>query len=120
MITIVLSSCFINLYASDYCCCEEDDFFPSTGEVVIPSDSVLISYDDLRIVNSKLTELKYEKEINIKLREVVDNDKIIINNYKALNDNINKSYKNMKLQRNIFIGTSAFVLLATTLLIIFR
>ena len=88
-----------------------------TGVLVETNDSVLISYDDLRIVNSKLTELKYEKEINAKLREVVDNDKVIIDNYKSLNDNINTSYKKMKLQRNIFIGVAA-AFLATSIIFI--
>ena len=57
---IVLLNCSMNLLAND-------NLHPSTGELVELEDSVQISYDDLRIVNSKLIELKYTKEINSKL-----------------------------------------------------
>ena len=50
---IALLSYSINLYANNY-------HIPSTGEVV-REDSVLISYNDLKVVNGKLIELKYEK-----------------------------------------------------------
>ena len=52
---IVLLGCSINLLANNT---NIDSFHPSTGEVVQFKDSVLISYDDLRLVNSKLIELK--------------------------------------------------------------
>lgn len=75
----------------------------STGEV----DSVLISYDDLRTVNSKLVELKYEKEINAKLKEVIKNDSSIITTLETRNDilahenkrlnKVNKKYKRQRI-----------------------
>jgi hypothetical protein len=46
----------------------------STGDVV-PTDSVLVSYDDIRKTNSKLIELFYVKEENKKLKEIWESDK---------------------------------------------
>lgn len=74
----------------------------STGEL----DSVRVSYDDLRVVNSKLIELDYTKQINNKLYQIVHNDSIIINNYKIVNDNLNKAMIKYKRQRNITFVTA--------------
>ena len=57
---IVLLGYSTNLYASN----PTDYLNLSTEEIVIPEDSVLISYNDLRIVNSKLIQLDYEQQIN--------------------------------------------------------
>lgn len=92
----------MNLSAADinvYDACGE----PSTKT---QCDSVPISYDDLKIVNSKLIELEYEKDINKKLKEVVDNDKVIINNYAELNKKLNKDCRKAVMQRNICIGVA--------------
>lgn len=91
---------------------------PSTGEVVQPKDSVLISYDDLRLANSKLIELEYEKQINNNLRSIIFNDSIIIRDYKVLNERINKDCKKAIRQRNIAIGSAA-ILFITTILTLF-
>ena len=85
---IVLLSCSINLLA-------QNNKHSSTGEL----DSVRISYNDLRIVNSKLIELDYTKQI--KLYNIIRNDSIIINNYKNVNDNFNKTIGKYKRQRNV-------------------
>ena len=81
--------------------CQSNISLSSTGEQCGKSDSVLISYDDIRIVNSKLMQLKYEKEINDSLKVIINNDDKIIkeynNNIKLLNDKINK----VTTQRNI-------------------
>ena len=87
---IVLLSCSINLLA-------QNNKHSSTGEL----DSVRISYNDLRIVNSKLIELDYTKQINNKLYNIIRNDSIIINNYKNVNDNFNKTIGKYKRQRNV-------------------
>ncbi len=80
----------------------QNDNHSSTGEL----DSVRVSYDDLRIVNSKLVELDYTKQINNKLYQIVHNDSIVIDNYKNVNDNLNKSVIKYKRQRNVtFITT---------------
>lgn len=78
-----------------------------TGELQNFQDSVSISYDDLRIVNSKLIELKYTKIENSKLKTVVNTDSIIINKYIDINKNINKDCNKLRKQRNIalIVGT---------------
>lgn len=75
---------------------------PSTGE----RDSVLISYNDLRIVNSKLVELNYTKQINTKLKAIIANDSIIVSNYKSITNKLNTSCKTYKKQRNVVFITA--------------
>ena len=100
---IALLSYFTNLYANNY-------HISSTGEVG-KQDSIYISYTDLKIVNSKLIELKYEKETNTILRKIIKNDSIIIdtlivNNNKLTSDiqNLYKVNNKYKKQRNIGFG----------------
>lgn len=112
---IVLLGCFINLLANNT---NVDSLHLSTGDVVQPNDSVLISYDDLRLANSKLIELEYEKQINNNLRSVIYNDSIIIRDYQILNERINKDCKKVIRQRNIAIGGAA-VIFVTTILTLF-
>jgi 2-phosphoglycerate kinase len=88
--------------------------FPSTGELVY-SDSVLISYNDLRKANAKLIELKYEKQINDSLRSIIKNDDIIITKYKQLNTNINNKVNKYKKQRNIIATVSSIIVLVCVL-----
>ena len=92
---IVLLSYSINLLA-------QNNKHSSTGEL----DSVRVSYNNLRIVNSKLIELDYTKQINNKLYNIIHNDSIIINNYKSVNDNFNKTISKYKRQRNVAFVTS--------------
>ena len=112
---IALLGCSINLLANNT---NVDSLHLSTGDVVQPNDSVLISYDDLRLANSKLIELKYEKQINNNLRSVIYNDSIVIRDYQILNERINKDYKKVIRQRNIAIGGAA-VIFVTTILTLF-
>lgn len=111
---IVLLGCSINLLASsvDMTCTHL-----STGGVVV-EDSVLISYNDLRLANSKLIELDYEKKINTTLRTIVANDSIIIQHYKNNNTLLNKSYKKAIRQRNIAIGGGIVFSIVTLLLLL--
>lgn len=113
---IVLLSCSINLLASNI---NMNCAYLSTGGVVVENtivkDSVLVSYNDLRLANSKLIELNYEKKINNKLRSIITNDSIIIEDYKVLNERINKDCKKAISQRNIMFG-SATVLFITTII----
>lgn len=92
---IVLLSYSTNLLA-------QNNKHSSTGEL----DSVRVSYNDLRIVNSKLIELDYTKRINNKLYNIIHNDSIIINNYKSVNNNFNKTIIKYKRQRNVAFVTS--------------
>ena len=103
-----------NLYASN----QTDVLNLSTGEVFIPEDSVLISYDDLRIVNRKLIQLDYEKQINVNLRTIIKNDSIVIKDYKILNDRISKNCKKVVRQRNIAIGTGVLFFISSILLLV--
>lgn len=114
---IALLSCSINLYANDY-------HISSTGEVV-REDSVLISYDDLKVVNGKLIELKYEKETNNILRTIIRNDSLIIdtltvNNFKLTSEvqTLNKSNNKYKKQRNVGFCVGIVGIIATILMII--
>ena len=117
LITIALLSCFINLYPNDY-------HISSTGEVV-QEDSVFISYNDLKVVNGKLIELKYEKETNNILRTIIRNDSLIIDtliidNIRLTSDiqKLNKSNKKYKKQRNVGFGIGIVGIIITSLVLI--
>ena len=112
---IVLLGCSINLSANNT---SSEYSHPSTGEVVNRNDSVLISYDDLRLVNSKLIELDYEKQINTNLRNIIANDSIIIQNYQVLNDKLNKDCKKIVNQRNIIASCAALFIFTTIVLLV--
>ena len=114
---IALLSCSINLYASNY-------YISSTGEVV-QEDSVLISYNDLKVVNGKLIELKYEKETNNILRTIIRNDSLIIDtltvdNFKLTSEvqTLNKSNKKYKKQRNVGFGIGMVGIITTIFMLI--
>lgn len=103
--------------STSYCQSKDSVCIPSTGEVI--QDSVLISIDDIRKVNSKLIELNYEKEINDKLISVIDNDSIIIDALERRYNNsveaFNKQIKTIKKERNIYFCSSAIAVIALIL-----
>lgn len=103
-----------NLYANN----PTDSLNLSTGEQVVLKDSILIDYDDLRIVNSKLIQLEYEQQINTNLRNIIQNDSIIIRDYQVLNERINKDCKKAVRQRNIAIGAGALFFITSLLLLV--
>ena len=111
---IVLLGCSINLLASNK---HINGTHLSTGGVVV-EDSVLVSYNDLRLANSKLIELDYEKKINATLRSIIVNDSIIIQHYKTNNALLNKSYKKTIRQRNIAISGGIVFSIVTLLLLL--
>ena len=80
----------------------EADTISSTGELIAPPDSILVSIDDLRKANAKMVELKYEKEINDSLRSIIINDNKIIGEYNNINNSLQKQITQVKRQRNIF------------------
>ena len=88
--------------------CQSNVSLSSTGEQCGKSDSVLISYDDIRIVNSKLIQLKYEKEINDSLKVIINNDDKIIKEYNNNIKSFNTKIKKVTTQRNI-IGIGGIV-----------
>ena len=114
---IALLSYSINLYANDY-------HISSTGEVV-QEDSVFISYNDLKVVNGKLIELKYEKETNNVLRNIIRNDSLIIDTLTTDNirlisnvQTLNKSNNKYKKQRNVGFGIGIVGIITTILMLI--
>ena len=114
---IALLSYSINLYANDY-------HISSTGEVV-QEDSILVSYNDLKVVNGKLIELKYEKETNNILRTIIRNDSLIIDTLTTDNirlisnvQTLNKSNKKYKKQRNVGFGIGIIGIIITSLVLI--
>ena len=102
----------MNLLANDC------DTISSTGG----QDSILIAYDDLRKVNSKLIELDYERNINEHLKSIINNDSIAINNLRngisRINSDCERNTKRIKRQRNIAggIGIGAIILLIISIL----
>lgn len=114
---IALLSYSINLYANDY-------HISSTGEVN-KEDSILVSYNDLKVVNSKLIELKYEKETNNILKTIIRNDSLIIDTLTIDNlrltsevKTLNKSNKKYKKQRNVGFGIGIVGIITTILMLI--
>ena len=83
----------------------------STGDVY-PDDSVLVSYNDLRKANAKIVELKYTKEINSKLKDIIKNDSIIQVKQANIINTTNKKVKRFKNERNVFAGVSIISILA--------
>lgn len=114
---IVLLGYSINLSANNI---DVDSLHLSTGERVNLKDSVLISYDDLRLVNSKLIELDYEKQINNNLRSVIHNDSIVIRDYQVINERINKDCKKAVRKKNIAIGGAAFLFITTIITLLVK
>lgn len=84
---------------------------PFTG-VLEPTDTLVeVPLNTLRIANSKMLELKFEKEINGNLRQIITNDSIVINslqNKVAIEQNNAKKYKR---QRNVVGGTGIGLLI---------
>lgn len=110
----VLLSCSMNSLAS------EVDTISSTG--VHSSDSVLVAYNDLRKVNGKLIELKYEKEINNNLKEIIRNDsnavRSLTNSLRSSELECSKRVDKVKRERNISncISGVAIILLILSIL----
>ena len=111
---IVLLSCSISW------CQNDNATIPSTGELIVSNDSVLIAFDDLRKVNAKMVELKYEKEINDSLRSIIKNDDAIMREYSRNVDALKKQVKQIKRQRNLAIGGGVLATLSMALLAIFK
>lgn len=112
---IALLSYSINLLASDD---KLDNNLP-TG-VLATQDSTMIAFDDLRIVNSKLIELEYEKEINERYKVLVHNDSIVIKQYTELNNNLNKELNKVVKQRNYIIGAGVAITILVTILLLVK
>ena len=113
---IVCLSCSMNSYANN-------STYSPTGEevkLVASNDSVMISYNDLRIVTGKLIELEYEKEINSKLKTIIYNDSITIASYENVNKQLNKDCKKAIKQRNISLGVGITAIVCTILTLLLK
>lgn len=106
-------------YSTSWC---QNDSIPSTG--VEEPDSVLVAISAIKVANAKMIELKYEKEININLREYIQNDSILISalstNLSACEINSNNKIAEIKKQRNtaIVAGSATSLLLLILLAIL--
>lgn len=104
-------------YSTSWSKSNDNDTIPSTG---VP-DSVMIAIDDLKIVNSKLIELKYEKEKVENYQKIVSNDSIVIseltNEVIKVNEKYNRDTKALKKERNIVgcAGLGFFICLMISL-----
>ena len=114
MTTIVLSSYSISWSKND------NDTIPSKGELTVRTDSVLVSFDDLRKANAKMVELKYEKEINDSLRSILTNDDKIIGEYRRNYDAVKKQITQVKRQRNIAVGGGFLATLSLVIALIVK
>lgn len=103
---IALLSCFTNSYANN-------DYSLLRGN----NDSTLISYNDLRLVNSKLIELEYTKQINDKYKELhkIDSTSIVVlnNNIKSVSNKVRKVTKERNIAINV--GGVSIILLILSL-----
>lgn len=111
---IVLLSCSINSLGNS-----NVDVNSSTG-VVNPNDSVLIAYDDLRIANSKMIELKYEKEKNNLLKFQHQLDSLHIITQKDIIDYVQDSKRKAIKQRNVAVGGAGISVLGLILVLLFK
>lgn len=107
---IALLSCSIDLSGSN-------PYISPTGELV-NQDSVSVSIDDLRTVNSKLVELKYEKEANKVLRNIVHNDSCIIADNDKTISQLKTKVKKVTKQRNMIgvAGVTSIILFIISIL----
>ena len=103
---IALLSCFTGSYANN-------DYYLLRGS----NDSTLISYNDLRLVNSKLIELEYTKQINDKYKELhkIDSTSIVVlnNNIKNVSNKVRKVTKERNIAINV--GGVSIILLILSL-----
>lgn len=94
----------------------------STGELN-KNDSVLISIPAIKTANAKMLELKYQKEINNELNNVIKQDSIIIDNLHSTIYENNVKYNNnidkVISQRNktIIISSGTNIVLLVLLII---
>lgn len=114
MTTIVLLSC------STSWCQNDNATISSTGELTASPDSILIAFDDLRKANTKMVELKYEKEINDSLRSIIKNDDAIMREYSSNVDALKKQIIQAKKQRNLAVGGGLLATISLALLAIFK
>jgi hypothetical protein len=120
LLRLVLLTTIVLLSCSTSWCQNDNTTIPSTGELSVTPDSVLISFDDLRKANAKMVELKYQKEINDSLRSIIKNDDTIMREYSRNVDTLKKQITQAKRQRNIAVGGGLLTTISMALLAIFK
>lgn len=98
--------------------CQNNTTIPFTGVLEEGDTLIEVPISTIKIANSKMIELKYEKKINANLKEVILNDSIIIN---GLQNNVlyeqNKA-KEYKKQRNIVGGAGVGAIILSILILL--
>ena len=92
--------------------CQNNDSTP-LWEVEQKDSIVCVPVSVIRVANTKLIELKYEKEINSELNNIIYNDSIIIETLKynlSVKDKkiatLTKQVKKYKVERDVTVGTT--------------
>lgn len=111
-----------NFYDNDVSFYIYDSISCYSDTIIKHCDSVIVSVDALRIANTKMIELKYEKEINANLQEVIRVDSVLISSFEsnlfAIKKQAKEEIDNMKKQRNkaIAIGSASSSILLILLI----
>lgn len=111
-----------NFYDNDISFYIYDSISCYSDTIIKHCDSVVVSVDALRIANTKMIELKYEKEINANLQEVIKVDSVLISSFEsnlfAIKKQAKEEIDNMKKQRNkaIVIGSASSSILLILLI----
>ena len=120
LLRLVLLTTIVLLNCSTSWCQNDNATISSTGELPATPDSVLIAFDDLRKVNAKMVELKYQKEINDSLRSIIKNDDAIMREYSSNVDALKKQIKQVERQRNFAIRGGLLATISLALIAIFK
>ena len=120
LLRLVLLTTIVLLSYSTSWCQNDNANISSTGVLTSTPDSVLIDFDDLRKVNAKMVELKYEKEINDSLRSIVANDEIIMREYKRNTDALKKQIKQENRKYKIAVGGGLLTTLSLVIMLIVK
>ena len=78
---------------------------PFTGG--LEHDSIKVAIDDLRKANTKLIELRYKKDINKNLRQIIRNDSILAEQARQRYILLDRSCKKVTKQRNVACCSAA-------------
>ena len=111
-----------NFYDNDVSFYIYDSISCYSDTIIKHCDSVIVSVDALRIANTKMIELKYQKEINANLQEVIRVDSVLISSFEsnlfAIKKQAKEEIDNMKKQRNkaIVIGSASSSILLILLI----
>lgn len=111
-----------NFYDKDVSFYIYDSISCYSDTIIKHCDSVIVSVDALRIANTKMIELKYQKEINANLQEVIRVDSVLISSFEsnlfAIKKQAKEEIDNMKKQRNkaIAIGSASSSILLILLI----